>query len=242
MKKKTLSTLNVNLLTIDDLYSLIKITCEKTIIVSSLYYDNLYKLYVDMRSNNEMMCILAGIPSRSELTDQLNEMNMARIACIDELKREIDFNLIHSSRSGRIAARALHRFFEPYWNTSSEKTNIQSEIYHDLLTKYLDSPDVLGNVTEMGLDMLLSNLESTNSRYDMLMKARMMEIEIRELSGKDMKPLVVKNYIDFCQAVEDIVNFAISDDIIFLFNKIDEVRKTYPILIETVTEKKAGFI
>jgi large-conductance mechanosensitive channel len=69
-----------------------------------------------------------------------------------------------------------------------------------------------------------------------------MEIDARELMGKELKPLVVKNYVDFCKAVEEIVNFSISSDVIFLFNKINEVRKTYTTLKETAEKYGLFFL
>src|ERR1035437_7210507 len=191
MKRKTFTKLKANLLTIDDLYSLVKTTCERTIILSSLYYDNLYKQYVEMRANNEKMCLQASIPARNELTEQLNEMNVARNVCFESIKREIYFNLNHRNKPGRLAAHELHHFFEPYWKSPIENPNIQSEIFHNRLTKYLASPDLMANVSILGLEMLLSNLESTNSRYDSLVKARSMEIDARGLMGKELKHLVV---------------------------------------------------
>jgi len=233
MKRKTFSELNVQLLSIDDLYSLVKSTGDRVMIVfKTLPYYNLNELLISMVESNEKMGLHANIQARCDLTDQLIEMNIARILSFEEIKKEINFYLKHTESTHQEAALILQEFFEPFRKAHNDYSNSRSEIYYEIIMKYRSSPYLIDAVSILGFEMVFTNLESMNAHYDSIHKIRSSEISKHEFSGNNLKPDVLNFYLEFCNTIEQLANNTSFPEIISLFNIMDELRKTYPVMLE----------
>ncbi|MDP4238247.1 MAG: DUF6261 family protein [Bacteroidota bacterium] len=226
MKKTTFSMPDIGLLTIDDLYFLVKSACDKALLVSRLFDDTTTMLLTQLQENNEQMGLQANIPSRHDQTNQLIELNIARGLCVEEIKREIHIFLKCRDDKKKEAARELQQFLEPYWKFHYENLNSQSVFYFEVITKYQESPVLTDAASLLGIEMIFSNLESMNSSYDFLYKLRMSEMNEWKITGSDLKLQVTENYQAFCTVLKMMANSELHPEFISLLNDLHELHKS----------------
>jgi hypothetical protein len=74
-------------------------------------------------------------------------------------------------------------------------------------------------------------MNETNNSFDTLYDERNAELAAKEESAGKLKAEVVKNYNNFCTLVEQSVNITPSEELTTLFDRMDNLRKTYRALI-----------
>jgi len=93
--------------------------------------------------------------------------------------------------------------------------------------KYRARRDLQAAAQTLGIDNLFDELDSKNMELNSFYSNRTTEYAERDEAASAFKPAAVAAYIQFCTSVEQAFNFAPSETIIALFNKMDEYRKKY---------------
>lgn len=174
---------------------------------------------------------------KSALTESLTILDKERDDVDAEKNREIATAAKSSDPAKKAAAKALQLFLNPYRGLSTKPLDVETQIIAEMLVKYNASADLKAAAQKLGIDGLFTLLGTKNTAFDTLYKSRITESSEQEVSGTSLKPAVVDSYIQFCLAIEQAANFAPTDSIIVLFNKMDELRKKYHAL-ERATKAK----
>jgi hypothetical protein len=104
--------------------------------------------------------------------------------------------------------------------------NTESDILVEVFGKYHAHSEFTEAALTLGIDAQFTALEAKNTEFKTLYDSRTTETAVRsKVSGTKLRPAAVESYIQFCNALEQAVNFTPTDDLILLFNKLDDLRK-----------------
>jgi len=104
--------------------------------------------------------------------------------------------------------------------------------------KYRASTDIQTAAANIGIDLLLTELEAVNLAYDVIYKQRITEgAELPYESASAQKSTVCDSYAGFCNAIEQAANFTPNEYVLALFKNMDELRKKYHALMPNGKDK-----
>lgn len=227
MENHSLSPLYVAKLPVKGLYALNKSTIElaKPVMAQIGPIAAAGLTYLETINQNLVLSLNKG--SKSAYTAEVQKFDDERDDVVQEIKRETSSSLRSSNTEKKQAASVLQLFLAPYWDVAAMAQDVETGILDDLLTKYNARPDLIAAAKKLGIEGLFVSLATKNQAFDIKFKSRNTEYSERAESASSVKPAAVAAYVQFCTAMEQMVNFAPNDTVIALFNQLDELRKTY---------------
>lgn len=243
MENKTLSPLYVAKLTVRKLYSLNESTIELAKPVVTHLGPVAAAGFHYLESINKNLSLTLNKNAKSAYTQELQKLDEERDAVVLEIKRETASALRSSNTEKQKAASVLHLFLTPYWDVDKIDVDVETRNLNDLADKYKASTKLIDASKILMVDHLFTSLEGKNLAFKEVFFTRIAENSPRIDSASTVKPVAVAAYIQFCTAIEQLVNFAPNDTVVALFYQIDEIRKYYHAqLTNTVETPEASVV
>ncbi|GET29741.1 DUF6261 family protein [Prolixibacter sp. SD074] len=239
-------TLHVSGMRINDLFSLNKSTIDYAKPVVGPLGGIPAAVLAQLESDNQAMGAQMNKSGENQKSSSLAELDDDRDDRFAEIKRNITTDLIGRDVAKKAAAENLKRFFKPYWNVEKRVMNTGTGIFSEMLQKYNDDENLKADAATIGIAEMLTGLETANTGFNTLYKARNSEEASEEPSASSFKRAATQGYNHFCLAMELQVNYAPTDAVVTLFGQMNELRKTYAALNgrktkeEETTEEATG--
>ena len=227
MSNLSFSSLNVNNLTINNLFSLIKSSVDYANPANNNLGPIANAALVKLTADYESFGLQINKDQKSTLTAELVPLDKDRDDTQANINRTVTFYEKGNDESKKSLAIKLKSFLKPYWNAASLPLNTQTGVIADMLVKYKANPELRSAVTVLGMDTSFTALETQNNAFDAVYTRRNNESSARITTGSDLKPTAVESYIQFCTAVEQAANFTPNDSILALFHNLETLRKKY---------------
>lgn len=227
MNNYTFNSVYAFKLSIDNLYGLIKSTISNAVPVKTQLGDPEKAALSQLIADTAKFQPMVKNPRKIELTDMLVMLNDERKEIFSEIKRNIKLQLLGRDVRKRTAAQTLIVFFQSYWGVMNEPMNTITGTLNEMFAKYKADNELKDAAVTAGFDILLSEFESCNNDFNDIYIQRAAIEAAHELSASEQKSVVSKSYSQFCNVVEQAVNYAPNEDILSLFNNMNDVRKTY---------------
>jgi hypothetical protein len=162
------------------------------------------------------------------LTIQLKDIDMKIDTLFAELKRTIKAGEKSSSQSKSNAASLLMLTFKPFWNVTTKPMASQSSQLEALFSRVNADQDMLNALATLDINSTWEELINTNILFNQIYDKRLEEDAAATApSASSGKTEVVKDYEDFCKAIEVTLSALPSPKLELLFNEINELRKKY---------------
>lgn len=239
MQTKEFSTVHLNNLTIDDLYSL----NNSTIAFASPVRESIGELpklaLARLETNNAAMGVQMNKSSKSSLTTKLTEMDADCDDRFAEIKRNVITAVRGRNAEKRAAGEKLEIFLTPYWDNNTKAMNTQIGVLKELFGKYNASANLKAQAATLGISVMMIGLETANTAMDALYQTRNEQgAAVEGPSASSLRAAAAKSYEQFCTAVEQAINFTPSEILTNLFNEMDKLRKTYASLAKRKDKEK----
>lgn len=239
MQTKKFSTVHLNNLTIDDLYSLNNSTIAYAAPVRESIGELPRLALAQLETNNTEMGVQMNKSSKSALTAKLAEMDADCDDRFAEIKRNVITAVKGRDAEKRAAGEKLEIFLSPYWDNNTKAMNTQIGVFNELFGKYNANAQLKAQAVTIGISDMMTGLETANSAFEALYKTRNEEgAAVEGPSASSLKRASVQSYEQFCTAVEQAVNFTPSEILTSLFNEMDKLRKTYASLVKRKDKKE----
>jgi len=228
MVTKAFCTLYTARLSVDDTYSLVVSTVDTTSGAREVIGDVGRATLALLEKDNNVLGEAINKSNKSAITEQLNLTNKDRKERFSEIKATIKLNVKSRNQEKKTAANGLMIFIEPYLDVTTKHINTMTGIISDMLQKFNASDSLVTCSKTIGIYEFMNELGQVNATYSELYMKRNQELaEKLGTCSSDMKPIVAKDYDNFCTAIEQMANYTPSDAIIKLFNEMEELRKKY---------------
>lgn len=225
------SSLYVNNLTIDALFSLNKSTVDLAKPLVAELGPIGAAAFTQLESANRALGENMNKNQKSALTDEMKKLDVERDEIINEVFRITATFLKSRDVAKKSSASTMQLFLAPYKGLAKLPLDVESGVATELLAKYRAMPGLIAAGEALDVDGLLNEFETKNTQFDEMYLNRNAEYAERNKSASKVKPAAASAYIQFCTAVEQMVNYAPSNSVVALFNKMDELRKKYHVLI-----------
>jgi len=180
-----------------------------------------------LESINQQLVVSLNTTTKSSFTTQIQGLDVDRDTDLIEIKRVNTSFLKSSNPEKKSAASLLQLFLAPFWTVNDLPQDIETGIVEDMITKYNARPDLIAAAKVIDIDGLFVSTAEKNKAFDLKWKSRNAEYSERPESATSVKPVAIAAYMQYCTAIEQMMNFAPNDTITALFNKMDELRKVY---------------
>ena len=237
MEKLMFVALYVTRLTIDNVLGLVKSTIKLALAVKDELGDIPHATLNQLIANNELFEPTVSNPRKSEFTDRVNLANNDRKARFGEIKRHVTLHLKGRDEAKKAAAKKLDFFLSTYWDQVNEPMNTFTGLIILMFEKYKGNIEIQAAAKLIEIDTFLDEFETSNNDFEKIYNLRLADDAAHELSASGQKKDVCNSYIDFCNAIEQAVNYTPKDSIHTLFNNMNELRKTYHALEPVEKEK-----
>jgi hypothetical protein len=167
--------------------------------------------------------------SRSNpLTIQLKEIDGKIDGLFAELKRMIKAGEKSISQPKSNAANLLLQTFKPFWDVTSQPMVSQSSQLEELFLRVNADQEMLNALAVLDLNIAWGELINTNTNFNQIYDLRLEEdAAAAGPSASSIKTTVVKDYEDYCKAIEVTLSSLPTPKLELLFNEINELRKKY---------------
>ncbi len=227
MENYSFSPLYVSKLSVKALYALNKSTIELSKPVISQIGPIAGAGLNYLENINLQLVVSLNTSTKSSFTTHIQELDVDRDNDLNEIKRVTSSFLKSSNPEKKSAASVLQLFLAPFRKADNLPQDIETGIVEDMVNKYNARPDLIAAAKIIEVDSLFVSVAQKNKAFDLKWKSRSAEYSERPESPTAVKPTAVTAYIQYCTAIEQMMNFAPNDTIIALFNKMDELRKVY---------------
>lgn len=225
------TTLNVNNLKINDFTALVRSTCDFGLPVQDQMGDMAKAVLDRLVESKDRMMTASNKSTKDPLTDAIETLDTQRDGTFGDIKRAVAFELKSRDASRSAAATTLDLFLKPFADVARKALNTETTMLLDMMVKYKASAEVKAAALTIGVDGLFSEVETFNHQCDELYKQRNGNLSSRDAAGSTVRPEVNELYVQFCQAVEQSVNFTPNDALKSLFNNMETLRKKYHALL-----------
>jgi len=227
MENHSFSPLYVSKLSVKALYALNKSTIELSKPIISQIGPIAGAGLNYLESINQQLVVSLNTTTKSSFTTQIQGLDVDRDTDLIEIKRVNTSFLKSSNPEKKSAASLLQLFLAPFWTVNDLPQDIETGIVEDMITKYNARPDLIAAAKVIDIDGLFVSTAEKNKAFDLKWKSRNAEYSERPESATSVKPVAIAAYMQYCTAIEQMMNFAPNDTITALFNKMDELRKVY---------------
>lgn len=239
MQTKEFTTVYVNNLTIDDLYSLNKATIECASPVNQSIGEIPQLTLARLEDDNAAMGEQMNKASKSVLTAQLVELDLDSDDRFAEIKRNVVTAVKGRDAAKKAAGESFQIFLNPYWDNNTKPLNTQIGVLNELFGKYNASANLMGQAATLGISDMMTGLEAANTEMGALYQTRNQQnAAVEGPSASSLRAAAAKSYEQFCTSVEQAVNFTPTEILITLFNEMDTLRKTYASLAKRKGKEK----
>ena len=180
-----------------------------------------------LESINQQLAVPLNNSSKSSFTKEVQRLDAERDTDINEIKRVTASFLKSSNLEKKSAASLLQLFVSPFWEVDGMPQDIETGIVDDMIAKYNARVDLMAAAKVIDVADLFVSAAEKNRAFDLKWKSRNAEYSERPESASSLKPIAVAAYIQYCTAIEQMMNFAPNDTVTALFNQMDELRKSY---------------
>jgi len=227
MENHSLSPLYVAKLPLKALYALNKSTIELSMPVMRQIGPVAAAGLNYLESINQQLAVPLNNSSKSSFTKEVQKLDAERDTDINEIKRVTASYLKSSNAEKKSAASLLQLFLAPFWAVDSMPQDIETGNVDDMIAKYNARPDLIAAANVIDVAGLFVSTAEKNRVFDLKWKSRNAEYSERPESASSLKPIAIAAYIQYCTAIEQMMNFAPNDTVTALFNQMDELRKSY---------------
>jgi hypothetical protein len=172
-------------------------------------------------------------PLGSLITPEIKQLDAKRDSILEEIKRDIKTASKSSDTAKSGAGKALLHFLTPYWTTGTQALNTESSLIGEIIGRYNSDPNLIAGSAAIGIAALWNELSSANNSFETLYYERNTELASKDDPAVKFRKDVVKSYENFCSLVEQSVNLTPTDALNTLFDRMDNLRKTYHALVPT---------
>ena len=163
---------------------------------------------------------------KSVLTDDVKALRKNCNDLFAEIKRTISYCVKSSNENLNMAGKDLKLFLRPNWNMQKNVLPTQIEITINFIDKYRADPELVAAGEVIGVNKLMTELETTNLKLEKIYLDRNTEVGSRPVSGTHLRPAANDSYMQFCTAIEQAARYTPNDELHSLFNQMNELRKT----------------
>jgi len=235
--KKELFTVHLNHLSNTDAASLFMQTVEHAIPVKSYLGEIANVALIDLQPKAAAFSAQASSQKKSKYTDEVVVDRKTSTRLIAEIKRAYVYESKSRDTGKKLAAQNFAFFFEPYSNITTGPIGSQMDQTQEMLVKYKADPLLISAAQTIGIDTLMTELETDNNMLKAVYQTRTTEIGNRETSSTDLRPATTESYVQFCTIIEQVVNLTPNDSLLTFFNSMNELRKKYNALIQKPKDK-----
>jgi hypothetical protein len=154
-----------------------------------------------------------------------------------EMNRIVTFESKSRDKSRQKAALDFDFFFAPYSDIAKGPIGTQMKQTQEMIVKYKADPALQAAAQMIGINILMNELEMDNNALIAVYQTRTTDSGNREASSTDLRPAATESYVDFCTIIEQAVNFMPNDQLLSLFNSMNELRKKHNALIPKNKDK-----
>jgi len=237
MEKKELETVHLNHLSNEDAASLFVQTCEHATPVAGILGEIGSRALTNLQTSSASFSIQVRRPQKSKYTEQVVAERKVSSGILAEIKRTVTFELKSRDERRKQAAKDFDFFFEPYSDIARAAIGSQIDQTQKMIAKYHGSQDLINAALTIGVDMLMTELETDTMSLSTIYKTRTVDTGNHETSGTDLRPDATESYIQFCTIVEQAVNLMPNDALLSLFNTLNELRRKHNALISKPKDK-----
>lgn len=176
---------------------------------------------------------------KSVLSDDVKALRKTCRELFAEIKRTISFSAQSRLVNLHTPGEELKSFFKPNWHIPKEALPTQIQMTVNLMKKYYAEPELVTAAQAIGVDALMSDLETTNATLKTIYLERIEEVGGRPASGTDLRPAANESYMQFCTAIEQAVRYTPNEELIGLFQLMNVQRKvTHRLMAGRESRKK----
>jgi predicted nucleotidyltransferase len=237
MEKKEFSTVHLSHLSNDDAASLFVQTCEHSIPVKALLGVMAGAALDDLIPKANAFSAQAISGHKSQYTEQVKGSRKTSIDLFSEIKRIVVFESKSRDAVKKQAGIDLLFFLNPYWDITKDPVGTQMEQTQELIAKYKTEPKLQTAAQGIGVDALITELETNNNALITVYQTRTVETGNHETSSSDLRPGTTDSYNQYCTIIEHAVNLMPDRVNRTLFNTLDELRKKHNALIQKPKDK-----
>jgi hypothetical protein len=232
MEIKKFSPLYAQHLKLSDLFALNKTTIEIITPVEKDLENLIAIAFKQLKTVNSELDERLKQPIGSIITPELYAIDSKRDSLVDEIKR----NVVTASKSSNAtinhAGKVLQNFMKPYWTTTRQALNTESGLIAEMIGRYSTDNNLMNCAGTIGVAVLWNELGAVNTEFDTLYRQRNAETAAHDgPSASSLKSDAAKSYENLCTLVEQAVNLAPTELMNSLFNQLDNLRRTYQVLI-----------
>jgi hypothetical protein len=220
-----------------DAASLFVQTGEHAIPVRSYLGEIANATLTNLLTNSASFSAQANRPRKSKFTEEVKDDREVSADLFAEMNRIVTFESKSRDKSRQKAALDFDFFFEPYSNIAKGPIGTQMKQTQEMTVKYKADPAMQAAAQMIGIDILMNELEMDNNALINVYKTRTTDSGNREASSTDLRPAATESYVDFCTSIEQTVNLMPNDQLISLFNTLNELRKKHNALIPKNKDK-----
>jgi len=238
MYTKAFSPLQVGNLTANNVYSLCKSTIDLTIPLKDYLSNPICTVLNQLTINTEEFQHELNKSNKNEFFEKLIATDKVREKRFSVIKKIIAKQVKGRDQKKKSTAQNLDFFFTPYWFPVNKTMDAQTGNFYEMFARYHRSNSLSISAKIIGVDLLLTELEIINNTYDALYKLRIFREAIQpDETLSEQKSELCNNYMGFCEIVEQSLNLLPNDILFMLFNKMNELRQKYSILLPKTVEK-----
>lgn len=237
MKKNEFFTVHLSHLSNEDAASLFVQTGEHAIPVRGYLGEIANAALTNLQTNSAAFSVQANRPKKSKFTEEVKDDRKVSADLFAEINRTITFESKSRDKSRQKAALDFDFFFEPYSDIAKGPIGTQMKQTQEMIVKYKADPTLIIAAQVISVDNLMNELEMDNNALMDVYKTRTTDSGNRESSSTDLRPAATESYVQFCTIIEQIVNLMPNDQLISLFNSMNELRKKHNALIPKNKDK-----
>lgn len=227
MEFHSFSPLHVSNLTVANLHALSAASIDVARPIRNSLNNILNAIIDELNASNQIMGQGMNQSQRSVHTPIVQQLDTERSALMREVCR-IPASLLKSSDDvKKQAATTLQLFLSPYKNTLAQPLLTETKTFEEMMNKYKANEKLTNAAKVLDIDAVFGKLEAKNLEVKSAYNERSDEYQTRANSASSGKQAVVLAFTQFCNALEQSYNYSSTDEVVALFNKIEELRKTY---------------
>ena len=237
MKKKEFFTVHLSHLSHEDAASLFVQTGEHAIPVRSYIGEIANAALTNLLTNSASFSAQANRQRKSKYTEDVKANREVSTNLFGEINRTVTFESKSRNIDRKKAAQNFDFYFAPYSDIAKGPIGTQMEQTQEMMVKYKADPTLISAAQMIGVENLMNELEMDNNALINVYKTRTTDSGNREASSTDLRPAATESYVDFCTSIEQAVNHMPNDQLLSLFNSMDELRKKHNALIPKNKDK-----
>lgn len=161
---------------------------------------------------------------KSALSDTVKELRKTCNNLLSEIKRTIKFNAQSRNQKLSEAGSELKFFFKSNWDLNKKPLGTQMEETTFMLKEYQANDALRAAALTIGVDALLTELQTANTKLETIYLTRIEEVGSRPPSGTNLRPPANESYMQFCTAIEQAARYTPNDELTKLFHEMAVLR------------------